>query len=135
MERLPSLETVLIDAAPPRPLFSRTDALDAGALRYYTGIPCGRGHDSERYTTNGQCVACVARYGALREEARRAGKLRVAKSECVVPLSKPRGVTTDWNNLTAEQVEAWYERVRTMKSNSKLYRHHPLDEPPLRTKT
>lgn len=32
---------------------------DAGAARYYTGYPCRNGHDSERSSKSGKCVACV----------------------------------------------------------------------------
>lgn len=37
---------------------SRTEAAKRGLTRYYTGRPCAKGHDAERYTTNGVCLMC-----------------------------------------------------------------------------
>lgn len=37
---------------------ARIAAQDAGLLTY-RGSPCRRGHDGERYSTNGGCVACA----------------------------------------------------------------------------
>ena len=40
---------------------SRDEALQAGRKRYFTGLPCRRGHLAERYTSMGGCVECVNR--------------------------------------------------------------------------
>lgn len=40
-------------------LISRREALALQRKRFYTGKPCKYNHDSERYTVNGSCVACV----------------------------------------------------------------------------
>jgi len=37
---------------------SRNEAIRVGARHFYTGIPCKRGHLSERTTINGRCVLC-----------------------------------------------------------------------------
>lgn len=37
---------------------SRNDAIDSGAIRYWTGKPCKNGHIADRYTLNGSCVVC-----------------------------------------------------------------------------
>lgn len=39
-------------------LLSRNTAAKTGSTRYYTGIPCIRGHDSVRVTSTGACVEC-----------------------------------------------------------------------------
>jgi len=41
-------------------VIKRNDAAAMGLSKYSTGKPCGKGHDSERYTTSGQCIACLA---------------------------------------------------------------------------
>lgn len=41
-------------------LLSRKEAKLSGVTRYFTGKPCSHGHISERQTTNGSCMACVA---------------------------------------------------------------------------
>lgn len=42
-------------------LISRDDAQLRNLKRFYTGEPCPRGHDAERYVSNGGCIACVNR--------------------------------------------------------------------------
>lgn len=39
---------------------ARKAAMIAGDMQYNTGKPCGHGHHSPRYTTNGGCVVCVS---------------------------------------------------------------------------
>lgn len=41
-------------------IIARTDALAAGAKRYFTGTPCLRGHVAERLTSNKSCLTCCA---------------------------------------------------------------------------
>lgn len=38
----------------------RQDAARLGRKTYRTGKPCRNGHDSFRYVSTGQCVACMA---------------------------------------------------------------------------
>ena len=42
-------------------LISRDEAHYQGLKRFYTGVPCLRGHNSERFTSNGGCVECINR--------------------------------------------------------------------------
>lgn len=37
---------------------TRSEAIAMGLTRYFTGEPCGRGHVSERSSSDGKCVAC-----------------------------------------------------------------------------
>lgn len=37
---------------------TRAEARSLGATRYFTGVPCTRGHVTERVTTTGKCVEC-----------------------------------------------------------------------------
>lgn len=52
---------------------TQREALDLGLTRFYTGMKCIHGHDSERYTLSGECVQCN------NERARRQAKLRSEK--------------------------------------------------------
>lgn len=37
---------------------TRSEAIERGFKRYFTGVPCGRGHISVRSTGNGGCMEC-----------------------------------------------------------------------------
>ena len=41
-------------------IITREEAILMGLPRYYTGVPCRHGHDSERYTKNKECVECTS---------------------------------------------------------------------------
>lgn len=45
-------------------IIRRMDALDLGLNRFFTGLPCSKGHVSERITGTGSCVVCY--YGEFR---------------------------------------------------------------------
>lgn len=49
---------------------TQDEAIAAGHLTYNTGRPCRRGHNSDRYTSNGMCVACVK----MKDDARRTAR-------------------------------------------------------------
>lgn len=38
---------------------TKEQAVQQNMKKYYTGRPCRKGHDSERYTSNGMCVECL----------------------------------------------------------------------------
>jgi hypothetical protein len=48
----------------------RSEAATSGLSRFYTGTPCREGHQSERYVSNRQCVACNAAKARHREQLR-----------------------------------------------------------------
>lgn len=37
---------------------TRTEAAAAGLRKYWSGKPCGRGHNALRYVASGTCVKC-----------------------------------------------------------------------------
>jgi hypothetical protein len=45
---------------------SRDEAQNNGLVRFYTGVPCKRGHLSERFVSNGACVECVNRIAKVK---------------------------------------------------------------------
>lgn len=40
-------------------IVSRTQAITRGAIHYFTGKPCKRGHIGMRYTDTSNCVQCM----------------------------------------------------------------------------
>ena len=49
-----------VDKEHPWSIISRSEAQDLQLNKYYTGRTCKRKHVSQRYTTTGLCIACVA---------------------------------------------------------------------------
>ena len=41
-------------------IVKKTDAKAGGVTKYFTGRECAHGHLSQRYVSNGSCVACVS---------------------------------------------------------------------------
>ena len=41
-----------------RNLISRIEAIASEEKRYYTGVPCCKGHDAERYSSSRKCCEC-----------------------------------------------------------------------------
>jgi hypothetical protein len=94
-------------------------------LRFYTGVPCARGHLAERYVANLVCTVCSTlasegRYAAVKPRVRPAAK-----------FAKPRHtIEWDWNHLTEAQKDLFFLRVDTIiQRKQKRYRHHSLEEP------
>mgnify|MGYP001592529328 FL=1 len=57
-------------------LIARLAAAKLGLNRFYTGRPCGYGHDAERLVSNGSCCKCSSDRAAIyakktRDEIRR----------------------------------------------------------------
>lgn len=41
-------------------IINRMDAAKLGLSRFCTGKPCRRGHNAERFVSNGVCITCAA---------------------------------------------------------------------------
>lgn len=57
------------DTKPQRQIISRQAAHAAGLLRFYTGVPCKRGHTAERYVSTGGCIMCLSQGFKFRRNA------------------------------------------------------------------
>lgn len=100
-------------------VITRQAALAIHQLRYFTGIPCGRGHVAERYVRSGSCLACA----------------RVRQTDdpkLYAPIFRPLPQTnklTDWNYLTPKQIADWYMAIDTIRRGLKPHsRTKPLKE-------
>lgn len=57
---------------PLRPFISRKQAAAKGLIRYFTGVPCARGHLSERKVTTRSCCECLRLTGRAAWPSRKA---------------------------------------------------------------
>ena len=89
----------------------RPAAVRADAARYRTGRPCGRGHLAERYTANGNCVACDGE----RQAARAPGPPGVAPKPMTRYEQKP---ARSWT--TTRKCMACRERFESEGSHNRI---------------
>lgn len=72
-----------------RALGERAKAKAAGQTRYFTGVPCPKGHVSERLVSNWTCIACLKIQSRIWNKAtperRAAQNRRTAKSRKATP--------------------------------------------------
>lgn len=54
----------------------RVDAIAAGLLTYNSGRPCKLGHTTDRYASNGMCIACLEISNAARKGAITVAKIK-----------------------------------------------------------
>lgn len=74
---------------------ARDAAIEAGASRFFTGVPCAKGHVAERYVGGIRCVACQANYNnpdRTIADARKAAENARAEA-------KARGFKTYWTGV------------------------------------
>lgn len=55
-------------------IVSRQEAIKKGLTRYYTGKPCPKGHDSERFVSGHNCVRCIKSSPAYKRGSARKAK-------------------------------------------------------------
>lgn len=65
---------------------SRAQALAEGRKRFYTGKPCKRGHDAQRFVTTGGCVACNASRAKVFSQAAQAASTARVQGLFAYPL-------------------------------------------------
>jgi hypothetical protein len=99
-------------------LITRQDALAQGLKRYYTGVPCKRGHVAEKYTSKGSCVECVSAY--KQENPGKIAALAVKYRRENLPAHAARAKKwRDANHAKAlEQDRAWYANNRKSRTES-----------------
>lgn len=64
--------------------------MKAGALTYFTGLECKRGHLSDRYTISAGCRACLVANEAARRAAFREKRDRIERAERERALARLR---------------------------------------------
>lgn len=107
-------------------IISRADARVQGHRRYFTGIPCKRGHVAERHVSNLTCMECQREKAAaaypMRDkvaERQRLAGWREANREKVNARSRAANATSERKAYTA----AWYKANKERARPAKLARY------------
>lgn len=106
-------------------------AKQVGALRYYTGRPCPRGHISERMTSNRRCVECLLSDASQWKKDNRAKATATSKTWCEANREKVRGIKKAWNaaNPEGQKVRSrnWYlaNKARADKQHAEWASRNP----------
>jgi len=78
---------------------TRAEAVAARNSKYFTGVPCKRGHLAPRYVDNSVCMTCRAEDVRLKRQSERAARRADAPSDALDQLAA-------WNALVkSEEVE------------------------------
>jgi 5-methylcytosine-specific restriction endonuclease McrA len=93
-------------------LISRKKAKELGLKRYYTGVLCKRGHDSERKTACGNCIQCdrIAQKGRQRTDNMRAS----ARAYNQRNKAKVSAITKRWSLKNREKIKEYCRRRRAI---------------------
>lgn len=67
-------------------LIKRKEAFERGLKRFYTGKPCAKGHDAERFVTTGGCVKCNAERSSLFKKSAAAASISNLRGHFGYPL-------------------------------------------------
>lgn len=76
------------------PIISRTEAKAIGLKRYFTGVPCKKGHISERQVCSWGCMAC---------------KSEAARDTRLADIDAARARDRERRVLKAEQIKVWHK--------------------------
>lgn len=97
---------------PSTPKFiSRNEAKRQGLQRFYTGKPCVKGHDSERYVSSFGCVRCSCTY--VRS---------VHQTKNVELGNTPHvGGPSNYSNLNPAYHDRWFAAVNALRSGLRLH--------------
>jgi 5-methylcytosine-specific restriction endonuclease McrA len=95
-----------------RPLISRAEAKAAGLKRYFTGVPCSKGHVAERFVSERNCHECLLERGRrYRDENPEKAKERDRR----------------WREENAEKEKERRRRYRE-ENPEKAYKHRYYEE-------
>jgi hypothetical protein len=119
----------------PTTMSVRAAALAVGAVRYFSGRPCVRGHLADRYTKTGSCVVCkdagraeFERADPERTKARRAAS-RERHKDSISARSRVARATPE----SRAKQRAWAEKNRAKRQTQARERYK--EKPELREKT
>lgn len=88
------------------PIVTRDDARSVGANRFFTGVPCLRGHIAQRRVSQGHCIPCAAEAFAS-WKTRNPGKAAAAHIAWKVANPSAADIATQrWRKANPEKVAA-----------------------------
>lgn len=118
----------------------RKDAKAQGLKRYFTGKPCRRGHDAERFVSDGYCCACS---GALSKQWKAANPEKTKEVQAAASAKyraenpdKAVAATARWQAANKDRINKG-RRARPAESKEKANarrRQRRADDPELRAK-
>ena len=83
-------------------IITRDQAKEQGLIRFFTGVPCKRGHVCERHTKSGSCIECSNAKSAEWNRQNDYGKdYRAANAEKVTKTNKA------WRNRNIDKVRRY----------------------------
>lgn len=94
---------------------SYTEAKESGALYYFTGRPCKRGHVDKRYAPNGTCVSCMKEDYKSRsktEEFKKGARIRNTRYVERLRESDPEGYRNRVNQNARRYIQRNRELIR-----------------------
>lgn len=98
------------------PLLSRSDARGRGAVRYFTGKACKRGHIDVRWTASKKCCTCLRESDRARYQRHRTRRLEQAKKRYAAKRDEIRAYGKRHRAAHREQLKAacraWHEKNR-----------------------
>jgi len=105
-----------------RESISRKDALESGDTFYFTGMPCSKGHVSERYVSTHQCVECCKERKKQNVESGESRRYYNENKETILSSSK-RYREREKENIARRKkqyAEANKEKIREYKKKYHL---------------
>lgn len=111
-------------------LISKKQAIELGVTKYYTGKPCRRFHDSERFCKGGECVKC--RILRVTSEYFILNKRLKAREKYRENIESIRAEKAEWRERNREKIKEYHkawrdknrDRVREQKSKRFKLRYH-----------
>ncbi len=104
----------VVSQEPPR-IISRADARALGLARYFTGMPCRRGHTAERYASVGICVKCAEE---LRKGTERSPRVHTTPFAAPAGLNRWQAGGAGFKRYTGEPCEHCKAAVRFVANNA-----------------
>lgn len=85
---------------------SRVDAKAKGLTRFYTGLPCGRGHIVERLVSNRRCLQCANESASAWKRAHSEQMCAQRNAWAAKNRERSRAIKNAWNAAHPEQQAA-----------------------------
>lgn len=104
-----------------KPIVTRAQAKEQGLKQFYTGIPCKRGHISERNFRDGCCVICDKdrEHSENYKSVRRIGRAKKSKE-----INEKRRILRKINPKYKEQQRTWRkENIEKVNEKKRKWRH------------
>jgi 5-methylcytosine-specific restriction endonuclease McrA len=85
-------------------VISRKDAKERGLKRFYTGVPCKKGHTAERYVSKGGCIVCDIESTRKWQAANPEKAQKIASNWRAANSEKARESLGNWREANPERV-------------------------------